>query len=273
MPVVRTVIGLKPPVRADGNPWTTVSIEEAGTVEGPYNEVESLGLDPLDADPSDPQTRDLTFNALLAEGWYRFVWVDEAMNESPPTTPINITSDGVVFISGWRPTVDMVAVHLRARTKDAMMNEVGTFNENTRPTAEQVEAAINTAIAGLLGCVGDWLPGWLHDKAQRTIALGAALIIELAFWPEQIEDEQSPYEHLRDMYAEEQKELCQIAGTFRPDDIPGPGEVATGVPPRFYFGDGNWTLYGGYVLTYDPANEEYIWRLPPEGPVVGVYTP
>jgi len=150
------------------------------------------------------------------------------------------------------------------------MNEVGTFNENTRPTAAQVEAAINTAIAGLTGCTGDWLPAWLHDKAQRTIALGAALIIELEFWPEQIEDDQSPYEHLKEMYDEEQMELCQIAASYRPPDVVGPGEEITGVAPRFYFGDANWTMYGGYVLTYDPANQEYIWRLPPEGPVVGV---
>lgn len=171
---------------------------------------------------------------------------------------------GLSGIFSYAPSVQQVATLIRARTKDDSDNEIGTFNANTRPTAQQVEDTILLIIGNLTGCVGDWLPTWLHVKSQAAIAYGAAATIELSFWPEQIANDDSPYKELRKLFLEEQKELCFIAETYRPDDLPSP---TTGIQlnPTFFFGDGNEDPMGQRQPAYksiewDPATERWFFR-------------
>lgn len=98
-----------------------------------------------------------------------------------------------------RPTVDQVALLIRARTKDDAGNEVGTFDDATRPTEAQVEAHIDAA-AAIVGLrtppVAD-LPEDLLPAVEATVALEAACQIEKSYWPEQVVSGKSPYDQLR----------------------------------------------------------------------------
>jgi hypothetical protein len=94
-----------------------------------------------------------------------------------------------------RPSVDDVALLLRARTKDSSGNEVGTFDDETRPTADAVEEHITAA----MGLVGVRFPDPAKMSEEQAtafaalVAYRAACRIEKSYWPEQVQSERSPY--------------------------------------------------------------------------------
>lgn len=104
-----------------------------------------------------------------------------------------------------RPTVDDVALLLRARTKDSHGNEVGTFDDDTRPTAEQVEEQIDTAVAlvGMRLPPTDQLPVALQPAVAALVAYRAALRIEKSYFPEQVRSDRSAYDQLKEEYTDD----------------------------------------------------------------------
>jgi hypothetical protein len=93
------------------------------------------------------------------------------------------------------PTVDDVAALIRARTKDNNGNEVGTFTDDTRPTAAQAQQAIDHQVVLLhtkVGAIGDGCAA----VATLAAAYGAAAEIELSYFPEQARTDRSPYTYL-----------------------------------------------------------------------------
>lgn len=79
----------RPAPRFDGIPWTQAKIEEAESSIGPWALIDTIDLDPVDADPSKPATRNLT----TTEGsdgifWYRVVFTDASGDTAQPTEPI-----------------------------------------------------------------------------------------------------------------------------------------------------------------------------------------
>jgi hypothetical protein len=94
--------------------WITARIEEAATAAGPWTTIDTITLDPVDADPTNPQVRNLTTeNASAADGlWYRIVFVDATGDEAQPTEPLeNTADDGAPFA-----TVQELARILKIRT-------------------------------------------------------------------------------------------------------------------------------------------------------------
>jgi hypothetical protein len=194
---VHTLIDARPPARADSEPWTSVRVEQATEREGPFTTADTIALSPTDADPMDPAARDLTFDSTLATGWFRLVFVDADLNEAPPTEPV--LDDG----QDDRILADVIEVasFLRARTRDQFGNEVGTFNANTRPTESQVVSLIRLAADHVTATVGTReLPAGLMRMARTAVALRAAMLVELSYFPEQVQAGRSPYEQLRAMY-------------------------------------------------------------------------
>lgn len=110
---------------------------------------------------------------------------------APPIDPLTIP---------WRPTVDDVAALIRARTKDASMNELGTFTDKTRPTDAEVEQLITNGCAKVATLVGWTLPADAEHEAQHLAALWTACEIELGYWPEQVRSERSPFAQLLAMF-------------------------------------------------------------------------
>ncbi len=88
----------RPGSRDDGIPFTSVEIWEAATEDGDYGLIDTLVLDPVDSDPENPAYRDFTTDeALLADGWYMVVFVDDDGNrqESSPIRQTNI--EGIYY--------------------------------------------------------------------------------------------------------------------------------------------------------------------------------
>lgn len=106
----------------------------------------------------------------------------------------------VVTGPAYRPRVEDVAALVRARTKptDGQV-PLGTFNETTYPTGEQVESLITQAVLEVDARIGTVGPT-LRARAGNVAALYAAMLVELSYFPEQIDTDQSPYDRLKELY-------------------------------------------------------------------------
>lgn len=193
---VVTFVDYIPAPRFDEKPWTAARIEAADALAGPWTAIETIALDPVDTDPSDPQPRSFTTEGATDETWFRIVFVDADGDESP-TDPIPARS-----APAYTPRIADVANLLRARTK-AGMQELGTFNDTTRPTGKQVEGLIRQATADVSMRVGVEIPETLVASARHVCTLRAAQLVELSYFPEQQEGAAlSPYQTLRLSYEE-----------------------------------------------------------------------
>lgn len=132
-------------------------------------------------------------------------------------------------VSDYTPAVEDVASFIRARTKTQGGKEAGTFNpaaswddgsgEGTRPTAEQVGIEIAQALPKIEGVVGADIPDApgsdpdaYRNAAKRVAALRTAAIIELSYWPEQVNTGRSTYPQLKEMLDEEYAQLLSDLG-------------------------------------------------------------
>lgn len=103
------------------------------------------------------------------------------------------------------PDIHRVEALLRIRTRDKFQNEVGVWNEDTRPTGEQAAAMMAEAerqVKAKLGGV-DPCTEALADDAAACIHLKAAMLIEISYFGEQVAKDLSPYPELKEQYKEE----------------------------------------------------------------------
>lgn len=102
------------------------------------------------------------------------------------------------------PNQDEVGILIRARTYDVNGNELGTFSQDTTPTDIQVARLIDVAASDVAIEVGTSF----HDNAdqefaaRRAVALRAAMLVELSYFQEQVNSDQSAYPQLAEMYAD-----------------------------------------------------------------------
>ncbi len=139
----------------------------------------------------------------------------------------------------WVPTPSDVAAILRARAKDDFGNELGTFTDETRPTAGQVTDLTGLPASKIEGAIGA-VPEALQPLARHVAALAVACRVELTFFPEQINTGRSPYAQLKASYDEEFKQLLQAVA-----DIKDGGEVGDGdevASPAYGFPDETWMV-------------------------------
>lgn len=136
-------------------------------------------------------------------------------------------------ISDWAPAVADVGAVLRARTKDTNGNELGTFTPNTRPTDAQVTSLIDTAAGDLASVVGSDLPEVTWPLAGSVTSIGAAMLVELSYFPEQVATGRSPYDQLAALY---EQRLGRLKGAVieAGGDVP---DEAGARPPAYHFGD------------------------------------
>lgn len=117
---VVTFRDLVPPARFDEPiplPWTEARIEEATAASGAtWTTIETITLDPVDADPTDPQARNLTTEAASDTSglWYRVVFVDADGDEALPTSPLQNIVSAAAYA-----TVTELARILKIRTPTA----------------------------------------------------------------------------------------------------------------------------------------------------------
>jgi hypothetical protein len=93
MTQVVTLEGFQPSPRYDGLAWTQARIEEGTASVGPWVTLETQNLSPVDADPTNPATRNFT-TQLAGDGelWYRIVFVDADGDIGQPTYPVQNTA-------------------------------------------------------------------------------------------------------------------------------------------------------------------------------------
>lgn len=225
-----------PAPRHTGTPWTQLRIEEAPSEAGPWVEIETQALNPLDADPAEPMSRDFTTEqATLDSGWYRVVFIDGDGDESQASEPV-LNAPSYVL-----PTSRDVADKLYARTVTRGNVYVGDFTDETTPDATQVQRYIAQAHDEVYGRIGTVDNPRLARKARETITLYAAMTVETSHYPDQIRAGRSPYPEYKTMFDANMKVLEAAAGPIIDDPVPGapaaPSNTFFSFPPTS-IGDG-----------------------------------
>lgn len=140
--------------------------------------------------------------------------------------------------AGTRPSVRDVAALLRARTKVNGGRELGTFADGqTRPGETEVTGLIDDAADEVLGKVVGIdttlapgsaynAPGSRYERRIRSaIALYAAILIELSYFPEQVEASRSAAGTYQQLYDSRIRSLISEDKTGQPE---GMGDSARG---------------------------------------------
>ncbi len=76
----------------------------------------------------------------------------------------------------------------------------GEFNEHTRPTADEVEELITKAAQEVRARLDQDVPDDLEDFAKEVVALRTAMSVELSYYPERANDDDSAYEKFKELY-------------------------------------------------------------------------
>jgi hypothetical protein len=154
--------------------------------------------------------------------------------------------------SDWNVDVASVGSLLRARTRDTEGNEVGTFNDDTRPDEEQVLELITSSLSSLASAIGSDILSSFWVQAGTVASYKVAMLIELSFFPEMVSQGSSPYDQIRGLYSEALADLKRaIAG-----ELPGESSSSS-APPSYGFPVTNTldTLLGPPPGTYNvPPN-------------------
>lgn len=219
MSYVVTFEDFTPPKREDGLNWRQVRIEESAVEVGPWTVLETQALSPLDVDSANPLTRSFTTElATLEEGWYRVTYIDLSLDESQPSEPIH--NSPTAYLS-YLPTVSQVAAIERARTRTSVGEGEGVFSADTRPTANQVSALIHIAAGDVTEETGLELPEAVWRNARNAILYRAAMLIELSYFPEQIDTNRSPYDRFERLYLAKMKTLVKAIEDAAEGGLPG----------------------------------------------------
>lgn len=116
------------------------------------------------------------------------------------------------------PTNEQISRLLRTRTYDGFGNQLGTFmpaeDGRTRPTEEQVMGLVEDVESEVLAYLGG-LPcnDPLKLRTKSLIAYGVAMLIELSYYPEQVQNKHSPYDKYHELYHSGLKELGKAVAT------------------------------------------------------------
>lgn len=154
----------------------------------------------------------------------------------------------------WPVDVVTVGAILRARTRDTQGNEVGTFNDDTRPNGDQVLSLVAVAVSDLASMIGHDIEEMFWEQAAVVSSYKSAMLVELSYFPEQVATGRSPYAQLKELYDEALNGL-KIALAGAGTDLPGDGSGFPS-PPSYAFPLGSTTdhllgpLPGGYVVPY-----------------------
>ena len=176
-------------------------------------------------------SRSFTTNeATIPAGWYRVTFVDDLGNQ--------LITDPVFNRAGARdqnyfPSVRNVASKIMSRTKDQFGNLIGTFNDETTPTDEQVDQVSEGCITDVADVIGDRVPEAFIDDAQNVAALRTALQVELDFFSDQVNTGRSIYPQLLEQYKLSLENLkSSIASDLAGD---GPDLQGKSAAPYYWF--------------------------------------
>ena len=174
MAVVITLTGFRPPPRYDGIPWTVARIEEGAAVDGPWVLVENLALDP-DADPTQPQVRNLTTAlATSEESWFKVTFLDADGNYAPAAPVSQVPS-------GYPSTEDVLALTdntdlLALDIEDVDALRLQSINAIEEYTGQSFSNEVATKRMRGTGRSDLWLPRRLSRLDEITVE-GSSLTV------------------------------------------------------------------------------------------------
>jgi len=122
-------------------------------------------------------------------------------------------------LADFKPTAAEVGALLRARTKDVNGNEAGTFNNDTRPTGAQVDSLAADAAGEVASVMGTEDPcpdmepesqATVYAKARSAARVYTAMLVELSYFPEQVETGRSPYDRLEKLWTSRSSSLAEF---------------------------------------------------------------
>lgn len=139
----------------------------------------------------------VTLEAPVATGPYQVVWMtDESVTSFGPMfiplIAINPTDAGgdastwpLIDPSAITPSVDEIASLDGTRAVDQDDgSKVGTFNDSTFPTADQVQAAAADAVSDVLAILPDTIDPTYWPRAKTAVKYLAAILIEQSYFRE-----------------------------------------------------------------------------------------
>lgn len=127
----------------------------------------------------------------------------------------------------WVPEVDDVAKYLRSRTRNQFGVEVGTFTDDTAPTAAGVADLIGLAVANFTARFGTEIVASDAGNVRALLAIRTAMLVELSYFPDQIRVDRSPYNELKALYEEMLASVIIDPDTVTPE--------RTSLAPAFVF--------------------------------------
>src|SRR5215471_16653243 len=107
------------------------------------------------------------------------------------------------------PTTTDVAALLGARTRDQYGNLVGDFSAATHPTDSQVSALISQATDEVAETIGADLDPNFWSVAKQLVTMLSAANVELSYFPEQAQANNSMYDKLMTRYDKKLKEVSE----------------------------------------------------------------
>jgi hypothetical protein len=143
------------------------------------------------------------------DGSYLLVW--DRVEGGKPLTPENVAVEQlqVTRIAPLASTIEFlpdpvdVAALLPARTYTDDGGEVGLFTAETRPTEGQVQTLIYSAGNEVAARIGQTIEDdTLRAFARELVATRAAMGVEIGFFPEQTNLDESAYDKLKELYDE-----------------------------------------------------------------------
>lgn len=163
--------------------------------------------------------------------------------DAPAPQTIPVGPDGIDV--DWLPSVNSIGALLRARTLTTAGVEIGTFTSDTRPTDSGVALLIGQAASALSEDIGAEIPESVWPAAKSLTRIGAAMLVELSYFPEQIGTNRSPYIQLERMYDKRLKSLMTAVEQAGGGDEPGSVD------------DAQLPSYGGFPTT--AIGMEFPW--------------
>lgn len=109
-----------------------------------------------------------------------------------------LNPDGETTPAGMPEIADIGAL-LHARTYVEGI-EIGTFNNDTRPTADAVERLIEIAADDVAARFGRPIPVEYEEDTKHLVALQAASLVEASYFPDQLDSDRSAYRQYTAMY-------------------------------------------------------------------------
>jgi hypothetical protein len=121
-------------------------------------------------------------------------------------------------VEDYQPTVDEIGARLGARTLTLDGGRVGTFNSETRPTAQAVTELITDAVAVVSSAVGATLDSEYWRMARTAVIAYTCMSIELGYYPESTDATDSAYRAFKERFTQQIEFIETSLNQRRPNE-------------------------------------------------------